>query len=441
MKLPEEYTILSFDVTNLYTNIPTTETLQILKNILDEKLNNETDSKNIYKLFEICIQQNFCSFDGQYYTYDKGLPMGSPLSGLMADIFLNNLEEKMINNNKNPYNNNIIMWQRYVDDVLVVLNTKEDHITKNLHAYINTLHENIQFTLETEQDNRINFLDITIIKTDNELQFKIFRKKTQTDIVIPQDSNHEYTHKLAAFRAYTHRALHTRLQEDEMKKETTIIKQICKNNGYKPDIIDKIIIRQKNKETRNTLTTLSQNQENKYKTYIALEYQGDINGKMRKIFEKYNIKLTSKSNNTIGQLLLNNKDKINKLDNNGIYKLTCDTCQATYIGETGRSLRTRIKEHKNQQKSNFGRHLIFNKNHQFDENKNATIIHYRNKGNVMEALENYEINKFKFFNPHTICLNEQITTMTRPLYTYLNTPYTPPRKPPEERGFTATVAA
>ena len=47
------------------------------------------------------------------------------------------------------------------------------------------------------------------------------------------------------------------------------------------------------------------------------------------------------------QLLTNVKDKDEPNDRQGaVYKIKCCDCQATYIGETGRNLNTRLTEHK-----------------------------------------------------------------------------------------------
>ena len=52
---------------------------------------------------------------------------------------------------------------------------------------MNNINCNIQFTLETETDNRLNFLDLTVIRHMDNLKFKIYRKPTTTDAV-------SYTH-------------------------------------------------------------------------------------------------------------------------------------------------------------------------------------------------------------------------------------------------------
>ena len=132
--------------------------------------------------------------------------------------------------------------------------------------------------------------------------------------------------------------------------------------------------------------------------------------------------------NTNKQILFNAKDKIDKLENSGVYKLSCNTCDATYIGETGRRLKDRITEHVSTRinDSHFGRHLRFNE-HEFDINLGAELIHPHTKGFKLNLLEHYEISKFKNQHPQTQCLNSQIYATKPPLYTYLKNPFPPPK--------------
>jgi hypothetical protein len=55
----------------------------------------------------------------------------------------------------------------------------------------------MNFTIEKEHHESINFLDLkTHLKSKN-LQISIYRKPTQTDIIIPNSSCHPYEHKLS----------------------------------------------------------------------------------------------------------------------------------------------------------------------------------------------------------------------------------------------------
>jgi hypothetical protein len=55
------------------------------------------------------------------------------------------------------------------------------------------MNSKLQFTLEEEEeeeDRMIHFLDITIFRHNNNVQFDIFRKPTATDVIIPYYSYH-----------------------------------------------------------------------------------------------------------------------------------------------------------------------------------------------------------------------------------------------------------
>nr|XP_022904588.1 uncharacterized protein LOC111416729 [Onthophagus taurus] len=239
LHLPKNFTLLSFDVTNLYTNVPVNETLNIAKHIIEEKV----DSKNvehIFNLLKICTEQNFCQFNDKFYQYNEGLPMGSPLSGLLSDIFLNSIENKILHKD-NINNNNIVLWLRYVDDILIIWDDDGFNLIDDFHKYINNLHKNHKFTIEIEKHKQLNFLDLTLVNTDYSIQYKIYRKPTQTDTIIPYYSHHITTHKLAAFNAYLYRCFNTPLSNEDRNTEINIIKSIGINNGFQLSQIDKII--------------------------------------------------------------------------------------------------------------------------------------------------------------------------------------------------------
>jgi hypothetical protein len=58
---------------------------------------------------------------------------------------------------------------------------------------------------EKETNNTINFLDLSINKTDDNLQLGIYRKHTTTDLIIHNDSCHPFEHKRAAINILVNR--------------------------------------------------------------------------------------------------------------------------------------------------------------------------------------------------------------------------------------------
>ena len=76
-------------------------------------------------------------------------------------------------------------YYRYFDDILTVHTDNTTNIHTVPHEF-NSITPKLQFTLEKEQNDKINFLDFTVVKTQKGLTFDIYRKPTTTDIIIPQ---------------------------------------------------------------------------------------------------------------------------------------------------------------------------------------------------------------------------------------------------------------
>ncbi|XP_044765412.1 uncharacterized protein LOC123321741 [Coccinella septempunctata] len=122
-----------------------------------------------------------------------------------------------------------------------------------------------------------------------------------------------------------------------------------------------------------------------------------------------NLKISFKTQNTLQQLLVYNKDPIPILEKAGVYKLKCGepSCNIVYIGRSGRNIATRIKEHLMSQrimsnnKSIFGKHLK-DTNHEFDPNTDVELLHpvdYGFKQETWEELEIYKHSQSRYEEP------------------------------------------
>jgi hypothetical protein len=91
---------------------------------------------------------------------------------------------------------------------------------------------NMNFTIEEETNNSINFLGIIITNKHDHLSFTVYRKPTTTATIIPNDSCHPVQHKLAAIRFLTNRRDAYSLDDTNKQIENKIINQILRNNKY-----------------------------------------------------------------------------------------------------------------------------------------------------------------------------------------------------------------
>ena len=180
------------------------------------------------KLIETTLQQNYFTFANNIYQPVKGVSMGSPLSGNIAEIFLQHLEQTYLKQIMD--NENIIFYARYVDDILIIYNSEHISAT-DINTYMNRIHPNLTFTSTQELNRTINFLDLLLTRHDNTIDKNIYRKPTTTDTTINYYSNHPLEHKMAAYRFLINKMNSLPLTHNK-KNEWNLIKTIAQNNNF-----------------------------------------------------------------------------------------------------------------------------------------------------------------------------------------------------------------
>nr|VZI48492.1 unnamed protein product [Spirometra erinaceieuropaei] len=154
---PDEM-MVSFDVVSLFTSIPTDLAISTIKELLQEKYD-ETDQRlkrtHAIELLELCLR-TFFTFNNRVYEQKKGTPMGSPLSGLIAEAVLQRLERLVFRSYSQK------CWARFVDDGLIVIKGNDAQAFKVL---LNPIFPDIQFVMEEENNNQLPLLDENVGRT------------------------------------------------------------------------------------------------------------------------------------------------------------------------------------------------------------------------------------------------------------------------------------
>ena len=167
---------------------------------------------------EFCPTHTYFLFQGKYYEQVQGAAMGSPISPLIANIFMEEFEVKALNSFPYPPS----LWLRFVDGTFVI--NKAEH-SQDLLQHINNQNPHIRFTVEPTQQGSLPFLDTLVtIEPDNIFSTTVYRKPTHTYQYLHWDSNHHITAKQSVFNTLAHRAKTVSSSQDKMDKELQHIK-------------------------------------------------------------------------------------------------------------------------------------------------------------------------------------------------------------------------
>ena len=129
------------------------------------------------ELLLLCTKNAHFTFNNEIYQQCDGVAMGSPLGPVIAGIFMVELEKSLIPN----LMEHMSPWKRYVDDTIAVIKLSSiEHVL----SILNSFHQNIEFTYELEQNGKINFLDVMLIRTNDTLQTTIYRKSTLNGVYL-----------------------------------------------------------------------------------------------------------------------------------------------------------------------------------------------------------------------------------------------------------------
>ena len=92
--------MVSFDVVSLFTKVPTGDALRVIEDLLaeDDTLRDRMTllPTDIVSLTGLCLNTTYFHFEGNFYEQVAGAAMGSPLSPVVANIYKQDFESRVL---------------------------------------------------------------------------------------------------------------------------------------------------------------------------------------------------------------------------------------------------------------------------------------------------------------------------------------------------------
>ena len=234
-KIQDNEIMVSFDVESLFTNVPIEGAVQAARRKLesDPGLADCTTltPAEIADLLDFVLRSTYFQYNGSIYKQQEGAAMGSPVSAVIANLYMEAFEEQAIESA--PYKPKV--WKRYVDDTFTILG--RGNVDRFLH-HLNSQQTTIRFTKETEKESKVAFLDTSVSREpDGRLTTSVYRKPTHTG---QYDSHHPQSVKRGIVKCLYDRAKRLVTKPSVISEEKRHLSSVLVSNGYPSSFVQKL---------------------------------------------------------------------------------------------------------------------------------------------------------------------------------------------------------
>lgn len=204
--------IITYDFQDLFNNINLTKLKQVIDELFHKNQTSLTKISPEYfnDLTNFLIFNNYLYQNNIIYKQTQGIPQGSSVSSMLADLYLYHSEMNYIN--KNP------LVFRYIDDVIsIYLNETNDDTIPIKYPSELTLIKNVNL------NNTTNYLDLNITIQNNALNFNLYDKR----IIFPFNVN-----LFTPFNSCLHKSIYRNILLNYLHR----IKKLCSKQYIKQNV-------------------------------------------------------------------------------------------------------------------------------------------------------------------------------------------------------------
>ena len=217
---------------SLYTNVPVKEAIQKAADRLysGDVQASSVDKETFITLAIISCTNLILSTHDVIYRQIDGLAMGSPPTPPLSNIWLSKYEPAIKNDAK--------LFERSMD---AILRTIKESLIENKLSEINSLHPNLKFTLEVEQNGKLPFLDICIEHHESTLSSTWYCKPTDTELILNFHAMAPKRYKRSVIQAFVYRIYRACSSRKKFHESLIKAKDILERNQYPPNFYEPII--------------------------------------------------------------------------------------------------------------------------------------------------------------------------------------------------------
>ena len=336
----EQFCLGSLDVISLFTSVPLDRCIDVIVNAIQlPNLDIKFDRLSIVQMLEVCAKDTQFMFNGTIYRQNDGVAMGSPLGPILANIYVGYIE------NKTPQiDTETIFYGRYVDDTIVI--ARDVQAINQLKDRLNEVDADIQFTIESESNGSIPFLDVRIHSNTNGLKLSWYHKDTWKGSLLHYASFVPMSWKTGLLKGFKTRIVRI-CSPEYLQQAIDELANVFKSNGYPDSIIQSCFLDYTPTTAVRKSTTVPRKP-----VFLYLPFMGDTKSYQMTARINRCVQAAYPTARVIIRWNVNkachfpSKDRLPDLSiPNVVYVFQCPCHEDNYVGRTQLPLRERVRQH------------------------------------------------------------------------------------------------
>ena len=291
--LPPNSTLVAFDVTSLYTNIPNKDGILAAKLALQKtrtEIGIKPSNDSLVQLMEFVLSKNNFKFNGENFLQIGGCTMGSKMSPHFADLYMAYFEETFVYTHRlKPF-----LWVRFLDDIFCIFTHGDEELNKFL-THLNQCDANIKFTMEASKKS-VSFLDTQVSIKEDSIQTDLYCKPTDAHNYLLFSSSHPRSCKTSIPYSQFLRIKRICSNLEDFDKHAKFIGQHFLRRGYPLHIIEESVIKVRRLNRHTLLYPVSDTKKQDKPTVLVTTYNPHDNCLVN--IAKKNWDILGKSTNT-----------------------------------------------------------------------------------------------------------------------------------------------
>ena len=386
--------LFTLDVVSLYTSIPHADGLAALKFFLDRRPHNhkQPPTHTLVRLAELVLTLNTFEFDGTIFEQISGIAMGTKMGPSYACLFMGHFEHQILTSYSGPTPE---LYKRYIDDGMGATSLPPATLT-DFFQFIQNFNPAIKFTFSISPTSVV-FLDISIHLHNGTFFTSVHYKETDSHSYLQYKSSHPLSTKNNIPYSQFLRLRRLCSDQDDFQSKSSEMAQFFITRNYPQEVVDRALKRAESIPRSHTL--LDKGIQQNERPVVSLLYHPHNLPVRRILLSNWHILESSASNTFTEKPLVayRNDCNLRRLlvrsalrtglhqppgthpcnnakctvcphlcpdptitgpkstmsitrsfschSSNIVYAITCTVCSKIYIGETGRTLEIRAKEH------------------------------------------------------------------------------------------------